>query len=55
MSKKVQIKEVKPIKEHPYRTYIDFLKNQMCEISKVPKERLNKYHIDKNKKNIWNF
>lgn len=42
MSKKVQIKEVKPIKEHPYHEYIEFLKNQMYEISKVPKELLNK-------------
>lgn len=43
MSKKVQIKEVKsPIKEHPYRKYIEFLKSQMYEISKVPKECLKK-------------
>lgn len=42
MSKKVQIKEVKPIKEHPYYEYIEFLKNQMYEISKVPKELLKK-------------
>jgi hypothetical protein len=42
MSEKVQIKEVKPIKEHPYHEYIEFLKKQMYEISKVPKELLNK-------------
>jgi hypothetical protein len=42
MSKKVQIKEVKPIKEHPYHGYIEFLKKQMYEISKVPKELLKK-------------
>lgn len=42
MSEKVQIKEVKPIKEHPYRKYIEYLKNQMYEISKVPKELLKK-------------
>lgn len=42
MSEKVQIKEVKPIKKHPYHEYIEFLKNQMYEISKVPKELLKK-------------
>jgi hypothetical protein len=42
MSKKVQIKEVKPIKEHPYHEYIEFLKKQLYEISKVPKELLKK-------------
>jgi hypothetical protein len=42
MSKKVQIKEVKHIKEHPYQKYIEFLKSQMYEISKVPKEFLKK-------------
>jgi hypothetical protein len=42
MSKKAKIKEVKVIKEHPYHEYIEFLKRQMYEISKVPKELLNK-------------
>ena len=42
MSEKVQIKEVKTTKEHPYHEYIEYLKNQMYEISKVPKELLKK-------------
>jgi hypothetical protein len=42
MSEKVQIKEVKHIKEYPYHKYIEFLKSQMYEISKVPKELLKK-------------